>query len=385
MRRVPCDGRNVVEEAIRRFAEQYRAGHRIVVAFSGGKDSTVMLECAIIAARQEGKLPVDVWMRDDEIMFPGTFEYCERVAARPEVEFFWAVAGQPFLNVFNREMPFVWAFDDRLKPEQWLRIPPPFARWIKENSLAMGTTRKYFPTPEGKDLIVALGLRATESFTRLRSIATGGLMTKPMLYERKAVDGDVGTRRFRPICDWLDGDVWKMIKDYKLDYCSAYDVLARHGVPQKQLRLAPPTQNGGQAPIAQVARQAWPGWFDRVSTRCPGFRTVANFGLRAVMPQRRKDETWEQCFHRTCIDTAPAWIRDRSIKVLDAACKTHARHSTAPFCEVKRCQSCKPASWKQLAQGMYLGDPYSTKQNVLPEVEPEFFRKGAGYWGTPRT
>jgi len=38
-------------------------------------------------------------------------------------------------------------------------------------------------------------------------------------------------------------------------------------------------------------------------------------------------------------------------------------------------------TWKALAKMMYGGDPFSLKVSYLPYMEPEYFRKGAGYWG----
>ena len=72
-------GLNVFDQAIDRLVKEYKDGHRIVVSFSGGKDSTVCLELCIIAATMTNRLPVDVVMRDEEIMHPGTYEYCERI------------------------------------------------------------------------------------------------------------------------------------------------------------------------------------------------------------------------------------------------------------------------------------------------------------------
>ena len=80
-------GRDVFDEAYERLRELYADGHTVVVAFSAGKDSGVCLELAIMAARDTGRLPVHVSMRDEEIMLPGTFEYAERTAVRPEVDF----------------------------------------------------------------------------------------------------------------------------------------------------------------------------------------------------------------------------------------------------------------------------------------------------------
>lgn len=65
---------SVFDESLDRLELLYRAGHRVVVSFSGGKDSGICLEMALIAAANTGRLPVEVVMRDDEVMVPGTFE-----------------------------------------------------------------------------------------------------------------------------------------------------------------------------------------------------------------------------------------------------------------------------------------------------------------------
>ena len=135
---------DVYDAAVQRMQGLYSLGHRIVVSFSGGKDSTVALEVCIEAARRTGRLPVDVVMRDEEIMFPGTFEYCERVMNRPEVSFVWLVMGQPIVNAFNRSEPYWWVFDD-LARDRWVRQPPPWAVFVRENSITEMTTPGRFP------------------------------------------------------------------------------------------------------------------------------------------------------------------------------------------------------------------------------------------------
>jgi predicted phosphoadenosine phosphosulfate sulfurtransferase len=98
-------GSTVFDAALERLIALYDEGHRLVISFSGGKDSTCVLNIAILAARATGRLPVEVILRDEEIIFPGTYEYAERVAQRPEVSFNWVYANQPIINVFNRANP----------------------------------------------------------------------------------------------------------------------------------------------------------------------------------------------------------------------------------------------------------------------------------------
>ncbi|MCE5270833.1 hypothetical protein LLH00_06065 [bacterium] len=366
--------KNVFDAAIDRMTELYEEGHRIVVSFSAGKDSGVCLEICLIAANLTGRLPVEVVMRDEEIMFPGTFEYAERVAARPDVSFHWLIANQPVVNVFNREMPYFWTFDPLLDPEQWVRRPPEYAQYIPEKYIQGICYPGRFPPPEGKDLFCVIGLRAAESIQR----SLGVFSSKGHLTNKDSW----GTRRVRPIYDWSDGDVWKAIADNKWDYNHAYDTMNRLGVPRQNLRIAPPTLTAAGAETLNMAMRAWPKWFDKVNKRLPGVRTVAMYGRRALEPIRRMGETWEACFRRTCIEDAPAWIADRARQVMERHLKEHARHSTEPFPQNTACAKCGMLnSWKMMANVMYMGDPFSMKYDRLPPVEPEFFRPGSGTWG----
>jgi len=370
-------GIDVFTSALNRIEQLYREGHRVVVSFSGGKDSGVCLELAIMAAANAGRLPVEVAMRDEEIMLPGTFEYCERLLDRPEIDFHWFVANQPVINVFNRKNPYWWVFDPELDPSAWVRDPHPTTEFIEDKNIHLMTSTKRFPPPEGKKLIVILGLRTSESPNRKMGIhSSKSFLTKH--------PGQGGAYYARPIYDWRDGDVWKAHKDFQWDYNKAYDVMFRMGVKKNDLRIAPPTLVTGGIRVLGTMRKAFPRWFEQVCERLPGVRSAALFGDRALKPSRRLGESWEECFQRTCIDEAPEWIAERAARIRDTQVGRHGRHSTSPFPEVAPCMLCGSpmlASWKGLTKICYMGDPFCLKQQAVPYVEPEYFRPGAGTWG----
>lgn len=267
---------DVFETSYERMKSLYEKGHRVVVCFSAGKDSGVILELAIMAAAATDRLPVEVAMRDEEIMFPGTYEYAERVAARPEVEFHWQIAHQPIINYFNRKEPYWWVFDPDLDPEQWVRQPPSIAYDIEDQNILGMTAKWRFPPPEGKELFKVTGLRTSESLSRRLAIhSSKGWLT---------AEDRFGCRAARPIYDWDEEDVWKAIKDNGWDYNSAYDVMFRYSVPKHLRRIAPPTMTLAGMETLKVARKAWPSWFAKVAERCPGTRAAAMFGKRATMP-----------------------------------------------------------------------------------------------------
>lgn len=72
----------VLEAAMDRFRYLFQNG-RVCVSFSGGKDSTVCIELAVMAAQSLGIPYVDVVYRDEEVVSPETTAFALRMAARP--------------------------------------------------------------------------------------------------------------------------------------------------------------------------------------------------------------------------------------------------------------------------------------------------------------
>ncbi len=387
MRRIH-NGMNVFDSALRRLEEVYAEGHTVVVSVSGGKDSGTCLELAIMAAKKTGRLPVYACTQDEEVFYPGTAEYMERMAAREEVDFKWFVCHQPMVNIFDRASPYFWCFDELVDPDDWVRKYPDWATMNPEINIESIVHPDWFPVAEGKMLFDVIGLRVAESAKRMLGlVSSGGHLTKP------TKRGGASFRKIRPIYDWVDGDIWLAHQKFGWDYNRAYDVMSRMGVPKQELRIGPPTMTAASAEKLKVASRAWPRWFDRVCKRLKGVRQVGQFGALVAQPHRRTGETWEDCFRRTCIDEAPAdWIRDRSITLMHYMVEKHSGHSRLPFPEIRPCPQCggaKQCSWKHLAHMCFNGDPFSLKLKPIsahhfPFMEPEFFRDGAGTWnGTP--
>jgi predicted phosphoadenosine phosphosulfate sulfurtransferase len=203
-------GQNVFDAAVERLVTLYEQGHRLVYSFSAGKDSGVCVELGIIAARIAGCLPIDVVLRDEEIMFPGTYEYAERVFNRPEVRGRWLVAHQPVLNICSRADPYFWVFDPLLPPGQWVREPPPWAEAIPGKNIDQMTIPERFPPAPGATLYAVMGIRTSESRGRLYGLFSAkGHITLPK---------PTGVRSVWPIYDWSDSDVWLAHQRFGWDY-----------------------------------------------------------------------------------------------------------------------------------------------------------------------
>lgn len=82
-------GKNVLEAALDRMRWIFREFPHVVVAFSGGKDSTVVLNLAIQVARELGRLPVTTMWIDQEAEWRAVVDYAREVMHRPEVRPWW--------------------------------------------------------------------------------------------------------------------------------------------------------------------------------------------------------------------------------------------------------------------------------------------------------
>lgn len=404
---------DVVSASYQRIAEIYEKGDRVAVAVSGGKDSTVMMELTVQVARDLGKLPVDVVMRDEEIMYPGTFEYLHRVAARTEeVDFHWIIAGQPIQNAYDRFNPYWWVFDP-LEQDKWVRgypgngepqLPGRPAYWIEDQEIRYISGFRIFPlrgyrgwedwdeltwkqrlskakknafpyNPDVAQLVSLVGSRTQESRGRYLAVLSMSGWRTGM--------GDTGNITGYPLFDWQTSDIWKFILDNGCDYNEAYDVMTRSGMKGEAQRIAPPTFGEG-ADSLKMAMQAWPQWWERVCRRVGGLRRAAQFGSIAIKPRRQPWQTWEDVYRDELLnpEVVPQWIVSRAEIVLETALRTHRRKSSGPLPEEVGCPTCQPNadSWKALVATMWDGDPFCKRTMALPYMEPEDFRPGAGVW-----
>lgn len=349
-------GMNVLDAAKDRIRSLYSKGRRIVLAFSGGKDSTVVLELLIEVARECGTLPVECFFSDEEIIYPETDTFITRTAARPEVKLRWFVREKYWLtHIYNRRQPFFRGFDQSLSPDQWVRPLPKTAELIGQGSISQLCDPELFPGPGADELVNAVGVRVLESNRRRMAIFKAkGFLTQP---------DDWGTQNFYPIYDWTDGDVWLAIKKFGWDYNKSYNFMHRGGINRSHMRIGPPTLTAANVNILRLTKEVWPEWYEKVCDRLPGLREGLKFGEEYLTPSRRLGETWQECANRSCIKEAPPWIAERVSLAKEKILMRHAHHSSSPLPEVTPCPLCPGqrllSSWRCFTKSLYYGDPFS--------------------------
>lgn len=109
---------------------------RVYVAFSGGKDSGVVVQLALEVARKKGRLPLDVLHIDLEAWYAHTAAFVSRIMTRPDVRPHWICLPIHLRNSVSQIQSHWLCWD-----------PEARGLWIRELPQHQGVVadEKYFP------------------------------------------------------------------------------------------------------------------------------------------------------------------------------------------------------------------------------------------------
>jgi len=268
------EGVNVYDAAIKRFEYLFDNFDKVVVSFSGGKDSTVCLNLALEVARKKNKLPLDVYFWDEEAIHPDTIEYVERVRQSPEICFKWLCIPIRHRNACSRKEPY-WHCWDPSKKDLWVRELPDNPDVITElKEFKWGDSvpdiAHYVYGPEYGTVADVRGIRADESLRRYRSVA-----------QRTRLNWLSAPRNGHnypcsPIYDWTTFDVWTAPRLFGWDYNKSYDIMSMMGVAPSTQRVCPPY---GEEPLGGlwIYAQGWPQLWHKMINRVHGAATAGRY------------------------------------------------------------------------------------------------------------
>ena len=252
---------NVVDAALRRLRHIYETFDHVIVGYSGGKDSHVMLHLARIVADEFGIDRVSVRYRDREIVQDCILDFVDEVRQLPWVDMRWyCIPGEDTRLVLGETRTYTF-----WQPGvEWFRPMPPFAITPPEGSTKVYTpaeTDEFVAAPFKGKVCLLLGIRAAESILRYRSIVNK--LNDPHI-------ASTGTRSRisigRPIYDWSEADVFKFLQDGDIPYCSIYDAQLLSGEP---LRTSVPVSSEAAKQLKRMAAQD-PAFLERLQRRFPG-------------------------------------------------------------------------------------------------------------------
>jgi predicted phosphoadenosine phosphosulfate sulfurtransferase len=213
---------DVFNETLDRIRYIYDSFDKVVVSFSGGKDSTAVLNMTLQVAKEKNKLPLEVVFFDEEAIHPPTIEYVRRVAERPDIKMSWYCLEFKHRNACSNEEPFWYTWDSD-KKDLWVRELPEDAITFHPNFRKGMSFQEFapfmYPRSTGK-IAMLTGIRTQESMRRYQVIA------------RKKNDAFIQARsecrnnqyRAFPIYDWSADDVWLAVHKEGWDYNKTYDI-----------------------------------------------------------------------------------------------------------------------------------------------------------------
>jgi predicted phosphoadenosine phosphosulfate sulfurtransferase len=273
------DEGNVYEAATARMEIIMQDFDELVVSFSGGKDSTCVLNVAIEAAERHDRLPVRAVFFDEEAIAPDTEDYVRRVAQDPRVELEWYCVPIKHRNGASAEEGFWYPFapEDEAK---WCRpLPPEAITDIPGVDFSLGNRPTipdllpFITDPKKGRTAILLGIRADESIVRRKAVS---IASRRYAWQITPDPRSPWASKCYPVYDWTVKDVWTAPRLLGWDYNRFYDILEMAGVSHRDQRCAPPF---GDEPLRDlhVWQTTYPELWDRMVARVPGAATAARY------------------------------------------------------------------------------------------------------------
>lgn len=319
-------GKNVWEASLERVNRIYDLFDKVVVSFSGGKDSTAVLQVALKVAKERGKLPLEVVFFDEEAIHPPTIEYVHRVAANPDVDLKWYCLEFKHRNAASNEEPY-WYCWDKDKKDLWVRPMPEQAITEHPNFKKGMSFQEFSPylydRTEGR-IAMMTGVRTQESLRRYRAVA----MRDNDHYIALTSDGGGNQYRCHPIYDWSSKDVWIGVKKFGWDYNKTYDLLNKTDMFNQLLRqrVCPPF---GEEPLRGLYIYAvcFPEMWHKMQERVKGIKTAgryANTELYSNATNKPEGITYKE-YLNVIIDSYSGRWKKKVKKGVNAYIKKHYR------------------------------------------------------------
>lgn len=239
----------VYEASQERIEYLFNEFEQIIISFSGGKDSGVMLNLALDYATKTNQLSkVGVYHLDYEAQYEMTTDYVRRVFDKlpKEVQKYWVclpVKAQCSTSMFqNYWQP--WKIEEK---HLWCRDLPngvitesnfdmKFEYEVADYEFNLNFAKSISSI---KKTCFLIGIRTQESLHRYKAV---NKFSDKNEYKSKNYTTKINNNCFNayPIYDWNTEDIWIANYKFNYDYNTLYDLMYQAGVPLHSMRVASP-------------------------------------------------------------------------------------------------------------------------------------------------
>lgn len=374
---------NVLEATKDRLRLIFDRFETIVVSFSAGKDSTVLLHLAEQEARRRGR-KIHALFIDLEAQYQATIDCVERLMLGNETIIpIWVCLPLNLRNAVSVFQPHWCCWEPG---QTWVRPMPqhdcvlsdpaqmPFFRERMEFEEFVVEFPKWFV---GKETSYAslVAIRSDESLNRWRAVRKkeGGKKSAWQHQGEEVRWSSVlhpkweNIVSFFPIYDWRFDDVWKYLGENQIEYNKIYDLMYWAGMPYGEMRICQPygdDQRKGLDLWAKAEPETWSNVLDRVV----GVNFGAKYARQKMLGYKRgldvpAGHTWKS-YTFFLLSTLPDVMRERYLSNFAVFLEWWMRHGfenletvyddeTEPL---KASPRRKLPSWRRLALAILKND-----------------------------
>jgi len=311
--------KNVYEASVERIDFIFKNFEKIYISFSGGKDSTILLNLAVDYMRQHKITEkIGVLFVDLEGQYKMTIDFTKKILEKnlDLFDVYWCCLPLNLRNSLSVFEPF-WTPWDLSNKNRWIRGYPDFPcitqannplRFFKKNMEFEDFICKFGEWYAcGKKTACLVGIRADESYNRFRTIALKGKNMFNNLSWTTMLSKTEKLYCCYPIYDWKNQDVWVGNYKFNWDYNELYDLFYKAGLKLNQMRICQPYGDDQRVGL-NLFRIIEPHTWAKVVNRVSG----ANFGniycgdkiLGYKNVKLPKGHTWES-YTQLLLETLP--------------------------------------------------------------------------------
>lgn len=325
---------NVYQATLKRCDYIFKEFEHVTVAFSGGKDSGVMLNIVYDYAKEHKLLnKLSMYHLDYEAQYQYTTDYVTDCFSKYDgIDKYWLclpISAQCAVNIDDT----YWIPWDKDKQDIWVRQLPKSKYLITEDNVPFKFKKasidydvqsdfcNWVAQEKGKTAVM-IGIRTDESLNRFRAIASD---KKTNIYKGKKYITKIGDAyNCYPIYDWGVDDVWIANAKFGYTYNKLYDLFYKAGLKPHQMRVASPFNDCAVSSL-KLYKVVEPTIWSKLVGRVNGVNFAGLYGGTTAMGWKSiklpKGHTWKS-YLEFLLSTLPKDTRNNYIKKMEASKKS---------------------------------------------------------------